>query len=74
MAASPVVVFQALDQQPAADLVAEIKKQEGFQRALFGRKLEDPDTGVLYTGSLLPPSRSLSSFCSAQNGNRKPEC
>ncbi|KAK4044536.1 hypothetical protein C8A01DRAFT_42716 [Parachaetomium inaequale] len=51
MAASPVFVFQALSQneQPAAAVLNEFKKQEGFQRALFGVKMEDPETGVLCT-------------------------
>jgi hypothetical protein len=51
MATSPVVVFQAVGQnQLAAAVLNELKEQEGFQRALFGVKMEDPETGVLCTG------------------------
>ncbi|KAL2132626.1 hypothetical protein VTI74DRAFT_3565 [Chaetomium olivicolor] len=51
MAASPVIVFQALSQtqQPSATAVEEIKKQDGFQRAFFGLKMEDPETAILAT-------------------------
>ncbi|SPQ18871.1 431b65df-f055-47f0-b2f0-fa0f1d8c0597 [Thermothielavioides terrestris] len=49
MAAPPVIVFQVLGQQLPGEVCDEIKKQEGFQRACFGRKMEDPDTGILCT-------------------------
>lgn len=69
MTRSPAVVFQALalkegqDQQPPAALVEDIKKQDGFQRAFFGRKMEDPDTGVLCTGELASFSVSFLLSC-----------
>lgn len=55
---SPVMVFQTLTpaEQPAATVLDEIKRREGFQRALFGVKMEDAETGVLCTGEIDPPS------------------
>ncbi|KAL2255540.1 hypothetical protein VTK26DRAFT_3161 [Humicola hyalothermophila] len=55
MAASPVVVFQTLaskdGQTPrvSSDLAEGIRKQDGFQGASFGLKMEDPDTGIFCT-------------------------
>ncbi|KAK4154623.1 hypothetical protein C8A00DRAFT_42624 [Chaetomidium leptoderma] len=51
MATSRVVVFQALGhgQPPAATALDELKQQAGFQRAFFGVKMEDPETGILCT-------------------------
>jgi len=51
---SPVMVFQTLTpaEQPAATVLDEIKRREGFQRALFGVKMEDAETGVLCTGEI----------------------
>ncbi|KAL1843025.1 hypothetical protein VTJ49DRAFT_3339 [Mycothermus thermophilus] len=56
MAASPIVIFQALasGQQPSGATVEGLKQQDGFRRALFGIKMEDPDTGILCTGEFRP--------------------
>ncbi|KAL2269962.1 hypothetical protein VTJ83DRAFT_2146 [Remersonia thermophila] len=62
MAASPIVIFQALPggQQPSGTTVEALKQQHGFQRALFGVKMEDPDTGILCTEwSSLAAARSF---------------
>ncbi|KAL2122694.1 hypothetical protein VTJ04DRAFT_3149 [Mycothermus thermophilus] len=63
MATSPTVVFQALagGQQPPSAVVDALKQQAGFQRAFFGVKMEDPDTGILATEwSNLEAARSYS--------------
>ncbi|KAK4250824.1 hypothetical protein C7999DRAFT_28653 [Corynascus novoguineensis] len=71
MAASPVVVFQTIGQSqpPAATTLDEIKKQDGFRRALFGVKLEDPETGILYTE--WSSTDAAVSYSSSQLGNAK---
>lgn len=53
---SPAIVFQTLTpaQPPSAAVLEEIKQREGLQRALFGVKMEDPETGVLCTGEAHP--------------------
>ena len=72
MAASPVVVFQALgrNQEPATAVLDDLKRQEGFQRALFGVKMEDPETGVLCTGEMTFSFASLHS--PVHNADRQP--
>ncbi|KAL2020884.1 hypothetical protein VTK56DRAFT_7875 [Thermocarpiscus australiensis] len=49
MASQVVVVFQALAFEPPATLVADLEKQDGYRRAFFGQKMEDPETGILCT-------------------------
>ncbi|KAK3898936.1 hypothetical protein C8A05DRAFT_18552 [Staphylotrichum tortipilum] len=58
---SPAFVFQTLSpvQQPTATVLDEIRRREGFRRALFGVKMEDPETGVLCT-EWSTPSAALS--------------
>ncbi|KAH6619827.1 hypothetical protein B0J18DRAFT_435101 [Chaetomium sp. MPI-SDFR-AT-0129] len=56
MAAPQVYVFQTLGQtqEPTATGLDELKNLNGFRRALFGPKLEDPNVGVLLTEWLSP--------------------
>jgi hypothetical protein len=60
-AASLVVVFQTMDaaQQPSPTVLEGIKRREGFERAFYGVKMEEPETGVLCTGASFFLSFSL---------------
>ncbi|KAK4128205.1 hypothetical protein N657DRAFT_638629 [Parathielavia appendiculata] len=67
---SSVVVFQALSQTqaPSAAVLEELKQQSGFQRAFFGVKMEEPETGILCTewSSVAKAARGL--YCSSSLG------